>query len=141
MARRGLQTLVVLLGTVAVVFGGLSVVTGAGYVWQAGDVSASVDSEFRFYAAWYVGAGVILLSTVRRLESAGSAIRLVCAVLWLGACGRLLSLVTVGPPDRLYLILMAVEFGIPVILVPWQAWVAGRARQPSLRTEPSGESG
>ncbi|MCA1726915.1 MAG: DUF4345 domain-containing protein [Actinobacteria bacterium] len=57
--RRGLQIILALLGVVATVFGLVSVFGGADAVLGSGGASADVDSELRFYAAWYVVAGVL----------------------------------------------------------------------------------
>lgn len=94
---------------------------------EGGKVSANVDSELRFYAAWYAAAGVLLLRTVRRVESEGTTIRAICAVLFVAACSRVISIIAVGAPHPMFLALMVVEFAIPVLVVPWQAAVARRS--------------
>jgi hypothetical protein len=126
MGRRGLQLTLTIVGGVAVAFGALTVITGGALVLDGGKVSPSIDSELRFYAAWYVGAGVIVIRAARRVESEGSTIRAVCAVLLLGGMARLLSIVSVGAPHPVFLVLMALEIVLPALLVPWQAAVARR---------------
>ena len=127
-SRRALQVVVAILGTVALVFGLETVLFGAAPILGVvSDVPPSVDSELRFYAAWYAGAGALLLWTVPRIESAGIVIRAVCTVVFIAGAARLLSLVTVGKPHALYLVLMGIELAIPIVLIPWQAAVA-RAR-------------
>lgn len=123
---RALQGTVGFLGAIAVVFGVQTVVIGADSVLGVGDVSANLDNELRFYAAWYVGAGVLLLRAVRRVEKHTATIRGVAAILLLAAFGRVLSMVTVGAPHPGQVALMAAEFTIPVVVVPWQAAVARR---------------
>jgi hypothetical protein len=66
MGRTGLQLLLTVLGLVAVAFGLLTVFTGGAGVLRGGEVSANVDSELRFYAAWYAGAGLLLQSSPSR---------------------------------------------------------------------------
>jgi hypothetical protein len=132
MSRRALQATLAILGVTAVTFGGLTVLTGAAGVLAGGPVSASVDSEMRFYAAWYLAAGVLLLRTVARVESEGPTIRTICAVLFLAACARVVSFVAVGAPHPIFLVLMAIEFAIPVVVVPWQAAVASRTTRAVL---------
>ena len=132
-SRRALQAFLTALGVLAVLAGLVGVFTGPSLIRDADAVSASVDSELRFYAAWYVGAGALLLSTVRRIEREGRLIRGLCAVLVLAAVGRVVSLVLAGKPHPLYLVLMAIEFAIPIILVPWQAAVARRAGEVTAR--------
>ena len=86
--------------------------------------SPNVDSEMRFFAAWYAGAGLLLLRSARAPERHGGAIRGVCGVLLLSAIGRVLSIRSVGKPLPLFRALMGIEFAIPMIVVPWHAKVA-----------------
>jgi Domain of unknown function (DUF4345) len=124
MARRGLQVVLTIVGMVAVVAGSDTVLRGGDSVLNHGDVSAAVDSELRFYAAWYVAAGVLMLKAVGRVESEALIVRAVGAAFFLAGSARLLSLVTVGRPHAFALVLMVLEFVIPVVTVPWQAAVA-----------------
>lgn len=113
-----------LLGAVALAFGALSLLTGGASVPDGGNVSASVDSELRFYAAWYTAAGVLLLRAVRRVESEGTTIRTICAVFFIAGCARILSIIMAGVPHPVFLALMVAELVIPALVVPWQAAVA-----------------
>ncbi len=112
---------------VAVVAGTLTVVLGIESVVGAGDASASLDSELRFYAAWYVLAGILLLRTVRRVESEALIIRLVFATLFVTGLARVISIVVVGTPHVFALVLLALELVLPTVVIPWQAMVARRA--------------
>ena len=132
-SRRALQVFLAALGAVAVVAGLVGVFTGPSLIRGAGAISPSVDSELRFFAAWYVGAGGLLLWTVPRVEREGGLIRGLCAAVLLAALGRVVSLVVAGRPHPLYLVLMAIEFAIPIVVVPWQAAVARRAGEVSAR--------
>lgn len=124
--RRGLQVLLSMLGGVALIAGLAGVLTGTSLIPGGAAAPAGVDSELRFYAAWYAGAGALLLWLVPRIEREGRFLRGICAALVLGALGRVVSLLVVGRPEPLYLVLMAVEFVIPVVVLPWQAAVARR---------------
>jgi Domain of unknown function (DUF4345) len=112
--------------------GSLSVVFGASSVLGAGDVTAEIDSEMRFYAVWYVVAGAFLLRATRRIESEAWTIRLIAAAFFVAGCSRILSWVAVGRPHLSQLILMVIELILPLVVIPWQASVARRAR---ARTE------
>ncbi len=109
------------------VAGSLSVVFGASSMLGAGDVAAYVDSEMRFYAVWYVVAGVFLLRATRRIESEAWTIRLVAAAFFVAGCSRILSWVAVGRPHLSQLILMVIELTLPLVVIPWQASVARRS--------------
>lgn len=125
-SHRALQGTVGVLGTIAVVFGLQTVAIGADSILGAGQVSPNLDNELRFYAAWYVGAGLLLLRAVHRVETQAATIRGVAAILLLAAFGRVLSMVMVGMPHPGQIALMAAEFTIPVVVVPWQAAIARR---------------
>lgn len=127
MARRGLQVVLAVLGTAAVVFGAQTVLTGGVLVPGGGRVTPSIDSELRFYAAWYVGAGILLLRAIPRVERESTTIRGISAIFFLAATARLLSILTVGRPHAVFVALMVTEFAIPVVLLPWQTAVARRA--------------
>jgi hypothetical protein len=122
-----LQLVLGALGAVATAGGARGMVQGAAEVVDAGSYSANVDSEYRFYAAWYHVAGLVLLRAARRPEDATVMVRLFSAGLLTAACARLLSARMVGSPHRLQRLLMGLEFAIPVVLIPWQRQVAGAA--------------
>lgn len=132
--RRGLQVFVFLLGAVATATGLDTLIRGADSVLGHGEVNANVDSELRFYAAWYVMTGVVLLQAARNVESQALVIRTVMATLFLAACGRVISLATVGTPHSGQVVLMVIEFALPIIVIPWHAAVA---RAAVARTTPT----
>lgn len=125
-SKKALQAFLSLIGIVAVVAGGATVLLGVGSVIGAEGGSAAIDSEIRFYAVWYVGAGLLLLRDVRRVETAAFTVRAVATLFFVAGCGRLISLATVGTPHRLTLVLMVIELLMPVVLIPWQTSVARR---------------
>ena len=126
-SRKGLQVFTALLGSVAVVAGLSTVLLGADSIAGAESVSPSVDSEMRFYAVWYFGAGLALLRSVPRVESDSTIIRAVAALFFLAGCSRALSWMVLGKPHTVAVVLMVIELVLPLMIVPWQAAVA-RAR-------------
>ena len=119
--RRGLGAALGVMGCVATVAGGYGVARGAaGVTGREGPLDASVDSELRFFSAWYAAAGLGMLHAARAPERAGAAVRLLSAGWLLAAVGRLLSVRSVGRPHNLYLGLTGVELAIPVVVLPWQ---------------------
>jgi hypothetical protein len=124
--RRGLQVFLAVLGTVALSFGLLTMLVGASNIPGGNDVSASVDSELRFHAAWYAVIGALLLMSIRRVESATTIVRAVGIGAFLAGCSRIISIVVIGRPATTYLVLMGIELALPFVVVPWQAIVARR---------------
>jgi hypothetical protein len=108
-------------------FGTQGVLTGVGGVRNGGKATANVDSELRFFSAWYAVAGLTMLRAARKVESDGGAIRVICVGWFIAACGRVLSVKKLGKPDRLFRVLTAIEFTLPAVVVPWQAEVARSA--------------
>jgi hypothetical protein len=127
MSRKGLQAFLTLLGCVAVIFGGLAMVLGAASVPRPGSFTSNLDSELRFFATWYVIVGVLLLRTVRDVESQATIIRTIAAGAFLAGCARALGWAAGGAPDTQFAVLMVIELAIPIVVVPWQSAVARAA--------------
>ena len=117
--RSGLRLALAAIGAVATTFGTLGVVQGSRGVLNGGTVSPNVDSELRFFASWYAVLGFLLLRAVRRPESDTTIVRACGAGFFVAACGRALSRKALGPPSTLFKVLMAIEFAIPAVIVPW----------------------
>ena len=122
--RRGLQAFVGVLGVVALTAGLVGVLFGAALVPGEASYSPSVDSEMRFFAAWYAVAGVVLLRAAPKIEHHRATLLAVSAALVLAASGRVLSMLTVGTPHTTYIVLTVVEYVVPIIVLPWQRRVA-----------------
>ncbi|MDQ3985173.1 MAG: DUF4345 domain-containing protein [Actinomycetota bacterium] len=123
MSRRGLQLLLRFLGLVAFVAGLGTVIFGVASVAGAEAVSGTVDSEMRFYAVWYSGAGLLLLRSARRVEREATIVRGISVALFVAGCSRALSWMVVGEPHVVAQVLMVIELSLPLVIVPWQASV------------------
>lgn len=123
-----LRALCIMLGVSIAIIGLWHVGQGSSVILGAGDVSASVDSEDRFFGAVFFGYGLgwLLCATdpVRwRVSLYGQS-----GIFLLGGLARILSLVQVGRPHDLYLWLMAVELIVPFVLFGLLAGLPRRAR-------------
>ena len=112
------------IGVVALTAGTGTLLFGGAIIPEHGPVATSLDSELRFYAAWYVAAGVATLGTLRRVESATTTVRLIAGAFFIGGCARIISIFVVGRPHPLFVALMVIELALPVILIPWQSAIA-----------------
>lgn len=97
---------------------GLSSVTGDVVV------TPDADSEMRFYAVWYVVAGVLLLRSLSDVAGAGTMVRSVGMGFFAAGCARAVSWIAVGRPGSLAVTLMAIELILPAVIIPWRAAVA-----------------
>ena len=111
------------LGLVATVAGASGVLRGPAEVRGATAISAPVDSEYRFYAAWYAVFGVLLGRAAREPEGEALLVRAAAAGLLAAAAGRVVSIRKLGSPNRSQQALLALEVAIPTVLVPWHAAV------------------
>lgn len=126
MTRRGLQILLGLMVCVALIAGTLSVLFGSYLQPDHGEVVPSVDSELRFFAVWYVFAGVALLRAVPKVEEARTTVWAVGIAFFAAGCARLLSWVIVGEPHLSQVVLMVIELVIPFVIIPWHSAVVRR---------------
>jgi hypothetical protein len=77
---------------------------------------ASLDSELRFYAAWYAVAGV-LMHRAANDETLDRALRPLIAAGWgTAALSRVLSVRRAGLPDPLFLALGGAEVALAAVL-------------------------
>lgn len=138
--KRGLQIVLLILAGIMVIAGLQGLIGGADIVLGGNEHSQNVDSEFRFFSVWYVLMGGVLLRAVPRVETAALEVRLVGAGFFLAALGRIASIVDEGAPHGYYLALTAIEFLIPIFIVPWQAFATDRSAtedRPSNSSRPS----
>ena len=129
MSRGALRVALGTMGGVATVMGASGVLRGAAEVIDGGPVSANVDSEYRFYAAWYHVIGLLLLRAARRPEEESTVVRATAGGLLVAAGARVLSIRRLGRPHRFQLVLMGLEFAIPAVLLPWHSSVVARSRR------------
>lgn len=79
--------------------------------------SASVDSEFRFFAVFWIAYGVILVKAARDLDTYIKRVPLLAGLFFAGGLGRILSINAVGSPHPLFTNLMIIELGLPVLII------------------------
>jgi hypothetical protein len=130
-SRRVLQVFLTILGSVAFVAGATTVVLGVDSIVGAETVSATVDSEMRFYAVWYAGAGLVLVRAASRVEESATVIRGISVLLFVAGCSRGLSWMMVGEPHTVAQVLMIIELALPFVIVAWQAAIAGNHQERS----------
>ena len=107
---------------VALFAGARAVVLGARELPGVSSVAPSIDSEYRFYASWYPLIGLALVRTARNQSVDEVVVPGVCGGLLIAAAARTVSLRTVGRPHRSQLALMAIEYALPAVLLPWHCW-------------------
>jgi hypothetical protein len=113
-------------GAVATAAGLHSMLTGAGSVPGGQAARAPVDSELRYYGAFYAAFGLALLRTAPRAEREPAAIRALAATVFAGGIARARGL-SFGRPHPAQLGLLTAELTAPPALLVLQARAAAGA--------------
>ncbi len=98
------------IGVVATLAGARGVVAGAS---ETGGAPPAADNEYRFYAAWYLVFGTMLL---RRGRPEPVLVDACAAGFAIAAAGRVLGGATVGRPTRAQQTLLVIEVAIAAVL-------------------------
>lgn len=120
MALTLLRAVFTVLGAVALVAGLVSVLGGPDAQIDGMGANPSVESEFRFYAWYWSAFGVACLWVARRVEREPTVVRGLALFLFAGGLTRIVSWVAEGRPHAVYLVLMALELTIPIMIVAAQ---------------------
>jgi len=76
----------------------------------------NIESELRFFGIMFVFYGGVLIQTVKRLDIYASRVPILLGVFFLAGVARARSYIEVGPPHELFIGLMAIETGLPILL-------------------------
>lgn len=127
--RRALQ---ITLGTVAAIpfASGLNAIIGGpkSLPGQSGEVSATLDSEYRFVNTYWLAAAPLVWASLPRVERRTLPVQLVLGTAFAGGFARIISLRRTGRPHPTMLAALGVELGLVPALMVWQAAVARGAR-------------
>ena len=91
-----------------------------------GLANPSVESELRFYGAFYVAYGVVVLHAAPRADRDTAIVRALAGALFLAGLARAGGWLAVGRPHRVQLALLVIELAAPPMIVTWQARLAAR---------------
>ena len=123
---RALRWLALAMGVACAGIGLVHLVFGVLSVPGLADAGATVDSRERYYGAIFLGYGLAWVWAARQHPIPAPAVRWLAAIFWLGALGRLVSLVLVGVPQVFQVVLTVVEIVLPPVFL-WLAAADERA--------------
>lgn len=104
-------------GSHSALFGGRSIPP-----WQTH--SPAIESELRFYSAFYAAFGLQLLDAARAPSLDRRRIDLACAALFAAGAARAAAWRDVGAPHPLQRLLLVVELAAPPIVSAWSRLAA-----------------
>lgn len=87
----------------------------------------SVDSEFSFYATFWIAYGVYTINTARTPKTNTPAIA--ASLFLLAGMARIPSILFLGTPHTLFLLLMGIELTLPMLLL--LLWWIVKQRNPA----------
>ena len=122
--RKALRAVFYGVGAVATTAGLHTMLAGARSVPGRPPANAAMESELRFYAAFYVAYGLTALRVAGRADRDTASARALAGALFLAGAGRAGAWLTTGRPTTAQLALLAIELGGPPPLVLWQARLA-----------------
>ena len=124
--RKALQAVLWAGGGVATTAGLHTSIAGAKSVPGNDDHLASpwLESELRFYGAFYAAYGLCALRVAPRADRDSDGVRAVAGALFLAGLARAGGWLAAGRPDKLQRVLLAIELAAPPVIVAWQARVS-----------------
>ena len=91
-----------------------------GFVWPdplSPDLSSvDSDSELRFYSVFFLVFGCFVFRAGRTFPNSGHQIPFLLGIFFVGGLARLLSWISLGPPEPLFQFLLCVEITVPILL-------------------------
>lgn len=82
--------------------------------------NAGLESDLRFYAAFYLAYGLTILRVASRPEPEPAQVRAVAGALFLAGVARANAWRAVGSPHGLQQALLVLELTLPPTLVAWR---------------------
>lgn len=124
--KRGLQIVLSLLSLIPLVvaFGAL---TGGAAGIEGAAVSAALDNQLRYLSTFYLSLTFLVWWMIPNIERHTVPLRILIGAIVLGGLARVYSLMTLGHPGEQFYMGMMIELAL-IILIPWQAIVAKRAK-------------
>lgn len=106
--------------------------TGQFFVWilshiyQSGSLTdlghPNDDSELRFYSVFFIAYGALMVQAARKPVKYARHIPILLALFFAGGVVRVISYVQIGAPHDLFILLMAIELTLPIMLyICWRA--------------------
>lgn len=125
--KLGLQIVLGLFSLVPLAFAVMGMASGPAGLDPGGSVAAAVDNQFRYLSGMYVVVTLLLWSIIPEIEKHFRTAAIICAALFIGGIGRLISQMAVGPGTDFQVSGAFIELGSPLLLV-WVWLVAKRAK-------------
>lgn len=129
--RKTLQILLGLLGTTVIGISLLHIALGPAAIPGGVPVNATMDSEDRFYATFFLAYGVALLWCIRDVEDKARVVHFLMLVFFAGGLARVVSMLAAGLPNAFFIAMTVVELVLPGVY-SYLMYRVSTAAQPSI---------
>jgi hypothetical protein len=130
-AGTALRASLYLGGAVATAAGLHTVAAGARSIpGEKQQASPPLESELRYYGAFYAAYGLALLRLAPRAEQEPATVRAAAGVLLVAGLARAGGWLAAGPPHPAQRVLLAIELGAPVAIASLVQRPNSRSREP-----------
>lgn len=116
------------LGTVILAISITHVLIGPAWMPEVGAINANIDSQHRFYTAMFGFFGVALWWASKNLPTRLPIVKMTAVMFLVGGGARVLSILMTGLPHWFYLVLLAVEFIAPAVILIWASQLFGTSK-------------
>ncbi len=126
--KLALQIAVALGSLVPIGAGAAGVLLGPRMLGAAIVTPGDLDSHFRYLSGLLLAIGLGYVSTIPHIELHASRFRLLTAIVLVGGCGRLLSVLSIGLPSSTMAAALVMELLVTPGLALWQYRVAQQVK-------------
>ncbi|GAA2530289.1 DUF4345 domain-containing protein [Pilimelia columellifera] len=120
-SRIGLQITLGALACIPLVTGLMDLLLGVGVLPGRPTADANIESNYRYFATFWLAAGLLIVWIIPRVERATWPLRALCATVFVGGLARLLAMAVHGQPHLLFQAATVLELTAPPVLVWWQS--------------------
>ena len=124
MKKRILQTILAIIAIVPIVTGLLGILP-PGVSDKFYDISLNntsqgniiLDSNYRYYSGLWLGLGLVMLWIIPGVEKKRIPLRIISTMIFIGAIGRVVSMITFGLPNFLFIFFTVLELLFPLLIL------------------------
>ena len=130
MERRFFQFIIVVLSLIPIMDAIMGFYQGPSHLFPEGSTfPRNLDNHYRYLTGAYLAVTFSLWYVMGNIEDRGATFRIVCAAVFIGGLGRLISMGTVGMPESSeYLFGALIELVLVPLLFLWHVRLQRKSR-------------
>lgn len=125
--KLGLQIVLGILSIIPLLVSILGITQGTARFLPEDAIAADFDSHYRYITGYYLSLSLIAWWIIPRIEKHAAILKIICAGIFIGGIGRVLSMLQVGIPQPSAIGFTVLELMLPLLCV-WQAKLPDRPK-------------